>query len=141
MGGVRLEMIRIAFAVLLFLHGIVHVLGFVVPWRLVTNQDLAYTTTVLWGAVDVGDAGARLVGLVMLALAIVLPVAAAGIVLRRRWALPLATAGTLVSLVACALDAPAAIIGLALNVAILAVLLVALSARRHDAAGTRVAYR
>lgn len=38
-------MIRIAFAVLLLLHGAVHVIGFLIPWRLSTSPDFAYSTT------------------------------------------------------------------------------------------------
>ena len=56
---------RLAAAALLVLHGLVHLIGFVVPWRLadLTSGGFAYTTTVLAGRLDLGTTGARIVGL------------------------------------------------------------------------------
>ncbi|MEO5965684.1 MAG: ABC transporter permease [Candidatus Limnocylindrales bacterium] len=120
----RTPSIRLAFAAFLAFHGLVHLLGFVVPWQLATTPDFAYTTTAAWGALDLGDTGARAVGLVMLALAIAYPVAAFGVWHATRWALPAVIAATLVSVVVTILQAPAAVLGLLLNVGILAALVV-----------------
>jgi hypothetical protein len=55
---------RFALAALLMAHGVAHLVGFVVPWRLVASQEVAYRTTILASAIDVGDAGIRMLGIV-----------------------------------------------------------------------------
>ena len=122
-------MTRLAFATLLLLHGIVHVIGFVVPWQIATFPDFAYTTTAAWRSLELGDAGVRLVGLVMLALAVAFPVAAYGVRRRAGWALPLTGAVALTSLLACVLQSPAAVLGVVIDLAILGVVLGAVVAR------------
>ena len=57
---------RILLAALLIGHGIAHLVGFVVPWRLVTSAEVPYRTTMLAGSVDLGAAGVRLLGIVWL---------------------------------------------------------------------------
>ena len=42
-------MIRILVMIVLIVHGLIHLIGFVVPWRLATIEDFAYTTTLLAG--------------------------------------------------------------------------------------------
>jgi len=58
-------MARWVIAVLFVLHGLVHLLGFVVPWKLATVSGFPYRTDILSG-MDVGAAGARLIGLLWL---------------------------------------------------------------------------
>ncbi|EWM10231.1 hypothetical protein [Kutzneria sp. 744] len=58
-------MVRWLIAVLLVLHGLVHLLGFVVPWKLATVTGFPHRTDVLSG-VDVGETGARLIGVLWL---------------------------------------------------------------------------
>jgi hypothetical protein len=124
-------MIRLAFAMLLLLHGLVHLLGFLVPWQVTTSPDFPYTTSAAWGALELGDTGARVVGVVMLGLAAAFAFAAFGIWRRHDWGLPLAVGSSLVSLIACVLQSPAAILGVVLNGAILvAVVLVRLDETR-----------
>lgn len=113
-------MIRLAFGLLLLLHGLVHIIGFLVPWQLATMPEFAYTTSAAWGALELGDVGTRAVGLVMLGLAVAYAVAAFGIWRRTSWGLAMAVGATLVSVAGCALQSPAAILGLVLNLAILA---------------------
>jgi len=125
--------VRLAMAAVLLLHGLVHVIGFLVPWQLMTSPDFAYTTSAAWGALELGDAGARLVGVVMLGLALGFAIAAVAVWRRAWWALPTTVAVTLVSLVACLLQSPAAILGVAVNLAILAV--AGLSRLRRPAPG------
>ncbi len=55
-------MIQTIAAVLLAIHGIIHLIGFVTPWRIATLQGFTYKTTALNGALEVGDSGARLIG-------------------------------------------------------------------------------
>jgi hypothetical protein len=50
------------FAGFLAAHGVVHVIGFAINWRLASSNELSYTTDVFGGHVDVGTAGIRLIG-------------------------------------------------------------------------------
>ncbi len=107
------------FALLLIAHGIAHLVGFVVPWGLMAAPDVVNRTTILAGAVDIGAAGARALGLLWLALAIGFVVAGAALVAARQdvvWIARLAA----VSLVLCIVAWPDTRIGLGVNAAILA---------------------
>lgn len=53
---------EIALAGFLLLHGVAHLVGFAVPWRLVRSEEVPYKTTILSGTVDVGDVGIRILG-------------------------------------------------------------------------------
>jgi hypothetical protein len=57
---------RLAFALFLLVHGIAHLPGFVVAWRLAALREMPYKTTLLDGVVDAGPVGARIVGLLWL---------------------------------------------------------------------------
>ena len=115
-------MIQALAATLLVAHGLIHLIGFVVPWGIAEVEGFPNRTTVLGGAIALGDAGARLVGAGWLALAIGFVVAGAGASRAESRALA-ATAGlALASLVVCALGLPEAAAGFAVNVGILMVL-------------------
>lgn len=47
-------------------HGVAHLPGFLVDWRLRELPELPYRTTLLGGALNIGDAGMRVVGLLWL---------------------------------------------------------------------------
>jgi len=114
---------RIALAFLFVVHGIAHLPGFLVPWRLAAPADMPYTTTVLGGAVDLGPVGIRAMSTLWLLAA--LAFVAAGIATFRGeagWP-TLALGVTLFSLVLSILGWPQARIGLALNLVLLAYLL------------------
>ena len=114
-------MFRLALAVFAAFHGIAHFVGFAVPWRLLQAEEMPYATTLLGGRLDVGDAGIRIVGLVWLALGIAFVGAGVATGLDRsgwpRWMLLVAGA----SLVWSVLGWPAARIGVAVNLGLLAV--------------------
>jgi hypothetical protein len=114
-------MFRIVAAVFVALHGLVHLFGFVVPWRLTEMDGFTYHTTALNGSLELGDTGVRLLGLAWFALAVAFVVAAVGILDRRAWGVPLTAATAAVSLVVCVLGLPEAIAGIWVNVGILAV--------------------
>jgi hypothetical protein len=113
-------MIRHIAAILLALHGVIHLIGFVTPWRIATLEGFAYRTTVFNGALDVGDAGARVIGLVWLGLTFGFLAAGYGIWRRTRWAVGLTVVLAVVSLVVCLLGLPEAGAGVAIDVVILA---------------------
>ena len=54
---------RIVLSLALVLHGLIHLVGFVIPWRLAEIRGFAYSTSVAWGRIDVGEGGARALGL------------------------------------------------------------------------------
>jgi hypothetical protein len=115
-------MIRALGAAVLAAHGLIHVIGFVVPWRIAVVDGFAYRTTALGGIITLGDDGARLVGMAWLVLAVGLVVAAVA-----TWrGMRLAGAATAVlavgSIGVCVLGLPETVAGLAVNAGILAVL-------------------
>ena len=113
-------MIRRIAAVLLALHGVLHLIGFVVPWRIATLEGFAYRTTVFIGALDVGDVGVRVIGLVWLGLTFGFLAAAYGVWRSEAWAVGLTGVLAIVSLIVCLLGLPETAAGIAINVVILA---------------------
>ena len=113
---------RQALSALLIAHGVAHLVGFVVPWKLLASPETPYRTTILAGAIDVGDAGVRALGLLWLTAAVGF-VFLGGALLAglnaRAWLLAM----PLVSLGLCALGWPDARIGVAVNVVLVGVLL------------------
>lgn len=61
-----MTVMRFALALVLFVHGIAHIVGFVVPWRIAKLDEAPYKTTLLNGRLDVGDTGIRVVGVLWL---------------------------------------------------------------------------
>jgi hypothetical protein len=113
---------RIALSILLLLHGIAHLPGFLVSWRLMKAESVSYGTTIVGGALDVGDSGIRLVGVLWLLVAAACVVAGvAGLRGTPGWPTLALTAVTF-SFLLCIIGWPAARMGLALDVALLAVL-------------------
>jgi hypothetical protein len=121
---------RFGIAVLLALHGVAHLPGFLVAWQLAVLQRLPYHTSLFNGRVYVGTAGMRAVGSLWLLTSIAFVVAAAGAAFDRVWWLPFTISLVLVSCLLCAAEAPAARIGLLVN----ALLLLAVGVAPSDAA-------
>lgn len=115
---------RIALAVLLALHGIAHLVGFLVPWRLVEPEDMVYETTLLAGRLDVGEAGIKALGVVWLLAAMAFLVAAFGAWTARGWWVPLTAGLAALSLLLSVLHWPDARVGVLVNAAILLALVV-----------------
>ena len=114
-----------AFAVFFALHGVVHVIGFAVPWKLGGPRSVAYSTSLFNRSLEVGDAGVKLVGLIWLATALAFLAVAVLLWRRHAWAVRLTIGLLLVSLVLCVAGLPGSIMGLAIDVALLAILAVA----------------
>ena len=113
------ETTRIALTIGLLIHAVAHLPGFLVPWRLAVLSDLPYRTTVLSGALDVGAAGVRLIGVLWLFGALGL-IAAAVLVFQSHPVWPSLTLSMLfLSLVLCILGLPFTRIGLAVDVVLL----------------------
>ena len=115
-------MIRIIAAIVLVGHGLVHLLGFVVPWQLASLEEMPYKTTLLSGALDVGGRGIRVVGLLWLLAAIGFVVAGVAVFTLHPWWGGVTLGVTLFSLVLCILGWPDSQFGLLINLVILAIL-------------------
>ena len=113
---------RLALALLMGLHGITHLAGFAGSFHLTAAADLPYKTTILGGRVDLGG-GIRLMGILWLALSAVFVVIAAGTALNTTWWASAAGVAATISLVMTLLEMPQARIGMLVNLAILAALL------------------
>jgi len=112
-------MIRRTAAAGLALHGLIHLIGFVSPWRIATLEGFAYRTTVLGGAFDIGDVGARAMGLVWLGLTFGFLAAGYGVWRRRSWAVGLTSVLAMASLIVCVAGLPESAAGVAIDVVIL----------------------
>jgi hypothetical protein len=114
---------RFILAALLTVHAVAHLVGFVVPWRLITSAEVPYRTTILAGSIDIGATGARLLGLGWLLVALACAALAGGVILRASWWHAAALPVVVVSLVMCVLGWPDSRFGIVANVLILALLL------------------
>jgi len=118
-------LLPLAFAAFMVLHGLVHVIGFTAPWGIYAMRGVGYSTAILNGSIDIGDAASRALGLVWLAVSVAF-VAVAVMLWRPH---PLARRATvavlLFSLVLCAIRLPGAVAGLGIDVVLLALLAVA----------------
>jgi hypothetical protein len=113
--------LRPAAAVFFVAHGVAHLVGFMGSWRLAEFKDAPYSTLIFNGAIDVGDAGMRIVGVLWLAGAAAFIGAAVAI---WRGRIGVVAAVALFSLAVCAIGLPAAIVGLGVDIGILVVLAV-----------------
>lgn len=111
---------RVVLGAMLFLHGLVHLLGFVVYWRLAEVEGLSYGTALLAGALEVGVTGAWIYGLAWLVVAVGFGVSAAAVVFGTSWWPGLAAGTALLSLALTVLGLPGAWFGVLVNLAILA---------------------
>jgi hypothetical protein len=110
-------------ALVVALHGLIHLLGFVAFWPLAEVSQLPYRTTLLDGRWDVGAGGIRVYALLWLFAAIGYVAAVLGLLARQDWWRALMLAVTVVSLVLTVLDWTDAKAGTVVDVIILAVLL------------------
>ena len=116
---------RLVLPMLLVGHGVAHLPGFLVAWQLREFPGLPYTTTVARGAIEIGPAGTRVLGVLWLGTGLACLVAAGGILAPVPWSSQLTWAVLAVSTLLCVLGWPAARLGLVANSLIAALLLVA----------------
>ena len=114
---------RTALSFFFIVHGIAHLPGFLVPWRLAAPAEIPYTTTVLGGTADLGPIGIRIVSMLWLVAALAFVVAGVTTFLDDVAWRTLALTATLASLALTVLGWPYSRIGLALNLLLLAYLL------------------
>ena len=61
---------KIIIAIFLCLHGIAHLVGFVVPFKIANLEEMPYKTTMLNGSFNIGEIGIKIVGILWLMTAI-----------------------------------------------------------------------
>ncbi|UCG89001.1 MAG: hypothetical protein JSW71_10875 [Gemmatimonadota bacterium] len=114
---------RFVIGVLFLIHGVAHLVGFVVPWRIATLEETPYKTTILNGRVNVGDGGIRAIGVVWLLVALAYMVCAVAVSLELEWWFWLTVAATFLSFDLTIVGWPESRIGVAVNVLIVVVLI------------------
>jgi hypothetical protein len=112
---------RLLLAALLAGHGIAHLPGFAVSWKLMSSLEIPYRTTALGGMVRFGDVGARVEGLLWLLMAVVFVALAASALLGTPWWRYWVQIAIMASILLCAMGWPDARLGLLANVVIGAV--------------------
>jgi hypothetical protein len=116
--------LRFALAMILIAHGAVHIVGFVVPWRLATLTEMPYKTTLLGGRLNVGEGGIRAVGVLWLLAAMGFVISGAALILLAPWwpSITLVSAGY--SLALTILGWPDSRIGIPIDVILLGYVLI-----------------
>jgi hypothetical protein len=109
-----------AFAILLVVHGLIHLMGTTVYMKLGQIQGLPYKTTLLGGRWDLGERGIRVFGALWVLPAVGFVLAGAGLFVNHPAWGSLAIVSCVVSLVLTLLDVRAAFAGAILDVLILA---------------------
>jgi hypothetical protein len=113
---------RIAVGIYLLIHGFCHLVGFLVPWKLITSKEEPYKTTLLSGAIEVGDVGIRIVGLLWLLAALAFLANGVGALASWSWWRDAALGLAITSTVLCVFGLPGAKIGILANLLLLAYL-------------------
>ena len=113
---------RLALVALLAAHGIAHLPGFAVPWRLMTSAEIPYKTTAFGGAIEIGDTGARLVGAGWLLMAVMFLVLSGAAWANASWWRPAVMVAVTTSALLSAAGWPEARMGLLANAVIVGVL-------------------
>ncbi|AGB39810.1 hypothetical protein [Natronococcus occultus] len=111
-------------AIAVGIHGVIHFLGIGVYFELIEMADLPYKTTLLGGAVDVGDVGIRIFAVLTAVAGVGFVASAVALVTDWRYWRELLLAVTAFSLVLTTFDWTVASAGVLANLAILAGLFV-----------------
>ena len=114
------RIVTVIVAVVLIVHGLIHLMGTAVYARHVQIQGLTYKTTLLNGRWDWGETGIRIFGVLWVLPAIGFVAAALAILAGWEWWQPVLVAVTLLSLTLTAVDWSTAFLGTIIDIAILA---------------------
>jgi len=112
-------LINIIAAIYLIVHGLIHLIGFVVFWQIAEIADFSYTTSVLSGKLDIGDVGMRVLGVVWLLISVAFVIAGVTIFFSPPWWWSYTLAVTVASLIVTLLGWPDAKFGVLANIIIL----------------------
>ena len=112
-------LINVIAAIFLIVHGLIHLIGFVVFWQIAEFEDISYTTTVLGGRLDIGDVGMRVLGVVWLLITAAFVIAGVATFFSPSWWWSFTLAVTVASLIVTLLGWPDAKFGMLANIIIL----------------------
>jgi hypothetical protein len=107
-------------ALILALHGLIHLMGLTVYLKLGDVEGLVYKTTFLGGRLNMGEQGTRVFGALWVVPAMAFVLAAVGLYVSSPWWQPMLLAATIVSLALTLLDWDVAFMGAMVDVVILA---------------------
>lgn len=96
-----MKMVRISLylaAVVVFIHGLIHLMGFVAYWPLAEIAELPYKTALFGNRWQVGSGGMRLYSVLWLGTAVALVAAAVSLMIGRSWWFPVMAIAVIVSL-------------------------------------------
>lgn len=108
-------------AIIILLHGLIHLFGVITFWKIGLHEH--YSTTVLGGALDVGERGVYVLGFAWLLATVAYAIAAYGMFANQDWWQTGLFAAATYSLVLTVLAWKDAIFGSLINLAILIALL------------------
>lgn len=112
---------RLLIALILTLHGLIHLIGVMTYWKLTEFEDLPDASTLLDGRFEVGTTLALALGALWLVAMVGFIFGAVGFQLKRTWWPPALLSVTFLSLILCLLAGAEARMGVAFNVVIVAV--------------------
>jgi hypothetical protein len=118
-----MSILVVASSILLFLHGLVHIMGTASYLKLAEIEQLPYKTNVLGGRWDLGSSGTTIFGLCWALAAVGFVLAGIALIGSWEWWRPVLFGVTLFSLILTALDYSVAYAGIVINLAILLVLI------------------
>jgi hypothetical protein len=114
--------VRVLIGLLLKFHGVMAWPGFAVPWRLLTIREVPFTTELAFGAVDVGEPGIQLFGVLWMVTIVLFIVGGIAYAMRWPWAVPLIAGTAAFQIVLAVLNVPWTWEGVVLDVFILALI-------------------
>jgi hypothetical protein len=118
-----LKIIAIGIAVLVIIHGMIHLIGFRVYGQGVQMAEMPFKTTFFNGSLDLGNFGTRIYGWVWLLPMLGFILAGVGFFLRVSWWQPVLIVSSLASLIITGIDWKNAFIGTLIDAILLAVVL------------------
>ncbi|MFC1726411.1 ABC transporter permease [candidate division KSB1 bacterium] len=118
-------MVRIIVSVILALHGLIHLLGFVVYLKIAEVKDLPYKTTIFAGRINLGESGIKVIGILWMLAALGFVVSTVGVFGLTGWWQAVTLYVTIFSLLVTVSGIPDSVFGAAVNVIILAYLILA----------------
>ncbi len=116
-------MLSIAMAVLLQIHGLIHLMGFLVYCRIRDIEGLPYKTTLFFGKIKLSDSGLYLFGIAWLLAAISFVVVGIAFFFHPHWWKSAAVVVTFFSFMITLLGSPQAKFGAVINILIMLYLL------------------
>lgn len=114
----------VVLGLVLLVHAFAHLSGCLVPWRVGYFKELSYKTTILGGAINLGDKGIRALGILWAILAAAFALSAVSVFALLPWWRSFTLAVSVISFFLCIAGWPDSRAGVLVNAAIILLLLV-----------------